>query len=65
MVSKNTNPDTTPEGNKGVAADAAETARLQCTLTGRDIIKALAGSPLAEVTFERLSVRSKVRDIEL
>jgi hypothetical protein len=34
-------------------------------LTGRDIINALAGSPLADVPFERLSVKSKVRDIKL
>jgi hypothetical protein len=40
-------------------------ARLQRTLTGRDIINALAGSPLAEVTFERLSVKSKVCDVDL
>src|SRR3954451_13352847 len=46
-----------------VAAD--EFDRLQRPLTGRDIIKALAGSPLAEVPFERLSVRSKVRNIRL
>src|SRR3954453_16747183 len=48
-----------------VIVGAAEFDRLQRPLTGRDIINALAASPLADVPFERLSVRSKVRDIEL
>src|SRR6267142_4581173 len=48
-----------------VIVGAAEFDRLQRPLTGRDIINALAGSPLADVPFERLSVRSKVRDIKL
>jgi prevent-host-death family protein len=48
-----------------VIVGADEFDRLQRPLTGRDIINALAGSPLADVPFERLSVRSKVRDIEL
>ena len=48
-----------------VIVGAAEFDRLQRPLTGRDIIDALAGSPLADVPFERLSVKSKVRDIEL
>src|SRR3954451_9683016 len=48
-----------------VIIGAAEFDRLQRPLTGRDIINALAGSPLAHVPFGRLSVKSKVRDIEL
>src|ERR1700712_321365 len=48
-----------------VIVGAAEFDRLQRPLTGRDIINALAGSPLADVPFERLSVKSKVRDIKL
>jgi prevent-host-death family protein len=48
-----------------VIVGADEFDRLQRPLTGRDIINALAGSPLADVPFERLSVRSKVRDIKL
>jgi prevent-host-death family protein len=48
-----------------VIVGAAEFDRLQRPLTGRDIINALAGSPLAEVPVERLSVKSKVRDIKL
>jgi prevent-host-death family protein len=48
-----------------VIVGADEFDRLQRPLTGRDIINALAGSPLADVPFERLSVKSKVRDIKL
>lgn len=48
-----------------VIVGAAEFDRLQRPLTGRDIITTLAGSPLADVPFERLSVKSKVRDIKL
>jgi hypothetical protein len=65
MVNKNTKPDSAPDRGKVIAVDADENARLQRALTGRDIINALAGSPLAEVTFERLSVKSKVRDVDL
>jgi hypothetical protein len=62
MVNKNTNPDSARDGSKAIAAEADETARLPRALTGRDIINALAGSPLADVPFERLSVKSKVRN---
>jgi prevent-host-death family protein len=48
-----------------VIVGAEEFDRLQRPLTGRDIINALAGSPLADVPVERLSVKSKVRDIKL
>ena len=48
-----------------VIVGADEFDRLQRPLTGRDILNALAGSPLADVPFERLSVKSKVRDVKL
>jgi prevent-host-death family protein len=48
-----------------VVVGADEFDRLQRPVTGRDIVAALAASPLAEVQFDRLSVKSKVRDIEL
>src|SRR3954471_5989634 len=48
-----------------VVVGADEFDRLQRPLTGRDIINALAGSSLADVPFERLSVKSKVRDVKL
>ena len=48
-----------------VIVGAEEFDRLQRPVTGRDIINALAASPLADVQFERLSVKSKVRDINL
>jgi hypothetical protein len=65
MVNKNTKPDRAPDRGKVVATDADEIVRLQRALTGRDIVNALAGSPLAEVTIERLSVKSRVRDVDL
>jgi hypothetical protein len=34
-------------------------------LTGRDIVAALESSPLTEVQFERITIKSKVRDINL
>ena len=48
-----------------VVVGAAEFDRMQRPITGRDIVLALRSSPLAEVEFERLSVKSPVRDIEL
>ena len=39
--------------------------RMHSPVTGRDIVAALASSPLADVAIERLSVKSKVRDIDL
>jgi prevent-host-death family protein len=48
-----------------VIVGANEFDRLQRPLTGRDIINALSGSPLADVPVERLSVKSRVRDIKL
>ena len=48
-----------------VIVGAAEFDRLQRPVTGRDIVNLLASSPLADVQFERLTVKSKVRDISL
>jgi hypothetical protein len=60
-VNKSTNPDRAPDRAKVIAADADELLGFD----GRDIINALAGSLLAEVTIERRSVKSKVRDVDL
>ncbi|MBR0698598.1 type II toxin-antitoxin system Phd/YefM family antitoxin [Bradyrhizobium diazoefficiens] len=46
-----------------VAAD--EFDRLQQPVSGRDIVTVLAKSPLRDVEFERLTIKSKVRDVEL
>lgn len=48
-----------------VIVGADEFDRLQRPITGRDIVAALAASPLAEVEFDRLTVKSRVRDIKL
>jgi len=48
-----------------VVVGTAEFDRMQRPISGLDIVQALRGSPLAEVEFERLSVKSPVRDIEL
>jgi hypothetical protein len=64
MVNKNTKPDRAPGNDKVIATDADKTIRFQRVLMGRDLVNALAGSPLTEVTIERLSVKSKVRDVE-
>jgi hypothetical protein len=65
MMNKNTKPDRPLDRAKVIAAEADEAAPLRRALTGRDVINALAGSPLAEVNIERLSVKSKVRDVDL
>jgi prevent-host-death family protein len=44
---------------------ADEFDRIQRPVSGRDIVAALAASPLAEVTIERLTVKSPVRDVSL
>ena len=44
---------------------AEEFDRLQRPVSGRDIVAALARSPLDDLKFERLSIKSKVRDVEL
>jgi len=48
-----------------VIVGADEFDRLQRPVTGRDIVVALAASPLAEVEFDRLTIRSKVRNTNL
>jgi prevent-host-death family protein len=44
---------------------AEEFDRLQRPVSGQDIVAALAKSPLGNLEFERLSVKSKVRDVDL
>src|ERR1700693_4449107 len=48
-----------------VIVGADEFNRLQRPVTGRDIVAALAASHLAEVKFYRLSLKSRVRNIDL
>ena len=48
-----------------VIISADEFDRLQRPVSGRDIVSVLARSPLGDVEFERLTVKSKVRDVEL
>ena len=48
-----------------VVVGAAEFDRLQRPVTGSDIVAALAASPLAEVKFDRLTTKSRVRTIKL
>jgi prevent-host-death family protein len=44
---------------------AEEFDRMRRPISGRDLLAMMASSPLAEVDFERLSVKSPVRDIDL
>jgi prevent-host-death family protein len=48
-----------------VIVGADEFDRLQRPVTGRDIVTALAASPLEKVEFDRLTVKSGVRNIKL
>jgi prevent-host-death family protein len=48
-----------------VVVRADEFDRIQRPVLGRDIVAALAASPLADVTIERLTVKSPVRDVGL
>jgi prevent-host-death family protein len=48
-----------------VIVGAEEFDRLQRPVTGRDIVAALAASPLEKVEFDRLTVKSRVRNVEL
>ena len=48
-----------------VVVDAAEWDRLKKPVSGRDLVEALASSPLRDVPIERLSVKSPVRDVKL
>jgi prevent-host-death family protein len=48
-----------------VVVDADEWDRLKKPVSGRDLVDALASSPLRDVPIERLSVKSPVRDVKL
>jgi prevent-host-death family protein len=48
-----------------VIVGADEFDRLQRPVSGRDIVTVLAASPLADVRFDRLTIKSKVRNINL
>jgi prevent-host-death family protein len=48
-----------------VIVRADEFDRLRRPTTGRDIVSVLAGSPLSEVKFDRLTFKSRVRNIDL
>ena len=48
-----------------VIVAAEEFDRLQRPVSSRDIVTVLAQSPLGDVEFERLTIKSRVRDVEL
>jgi prevent-host-death family protein len=48
-----------------VVVRADEFDRMRRPVSGRDIVAALAASPLADVDFERMTVKSPVRDVSL
>jgi prevent-host-death family protein len=48
-----------------VVVRAEEFDRMRRPISGRDIVAALATSPLAGVNFERMTVKSPVRDVSL
>ncbi len=48
-----------------VIVDADEWDRLKKPVSGRDLVEALANSPLRDVPIERVSVKSRVRDVKL
>ena len=48
-----------------VVVRADEFDRMRRPISGRDIVAALATSPLADVDFERMTIKSKVRDVKL
>ena len=48
-----------------VIVGADDFDRLQRPVTGCDIVAALAASPLAEVKFDRVTIKSRVRNIDL
>ena len=56
----------TVRGKKEVViVTADEFRRMKGDVTGKALVDALAKSPLRDVEFERLSVQSPVRDVEL
>jgi prevent-host-death family protein len=48
-----------------VIVGADEFDRLQHPVTGRDVVTALAASPLAKLKLGRLTIKSRVRNISL
>src|SRR3982074_2428525 len=48
-----------------VIVGAAEFDRLQRPLTGRDNVTVLAASPLTDVKLDRLTIKSRARNIDL
>jgi hypothetical protein len=48
-----------------VVVDAAEWDRLKKPISGRDLVDALANSPLRDVPIERVSVEVRARGVEL
>jgi|SRR3954454_24991840 len=48
-----------------VVVDAEEWDRIKKPVSGRDIVEALANSPLRDVPIERLSVKSPIRGVKL
>jgi prevent-host-death family protein len=48
-----------------VVVRADEFDRMRRPISGRDIVAALATSPLADVNFERMTIASPVRDVSL
>jgi prevent-host-death family protein len=48
-----------------VVVRADEFDRMRQPISGRDIVAALATSPLAGVNFERMTIKSRVRDVSL
>ena len=48
-----------------VIVRAEEFDRMRRPISGRDLLAMMASSPLADVDFERLSVKSPVRDVDL
>ena len=48
-----------------VVVDAVEWDRLNRPISGRDLVDALATSPLRDVAIERLSVQAPVRPVKL
>lgn len=48
-----------------VIVDAEEWDRLKKPVSGRDLVEALANSPLKDVPIETVSVKSRVREVKL
>ena len=48
-----------------VVVNADEWDRLKKPVSGRDLVEALANSPLRDVPLERVSVKIRARDVEL